>query len=361
VKNSHILFLTYNLGQGGAEKQLFYVLESLNKLGFHSTVVTFQGGGLWVLKMRSIGTEVLVLDSKSKFERLLKLIQIARNNDLHFIHSQQFGLNIYAFVAALFSNSKSIGSLRSDCISEVRDVGILGWFSLILPSIIVANSNLALKNANSIYKRNWNMVYLPNQVDLEIFKPIKNVSDNRSFIIITVGTVWRPKRIDRVIMVADYLRKNYDIDVKFEIIGDGEQLNEMVELAKSRGLYGNMVIFKPRSENILVEYQNSNALLLVSDHEGTPNVVLEALACGLPVIATAVGDVPELVIDGSTGFIHQPEDISGMASSIIKLVKDPLLCQEIGKAGRELVKNKYSAQTLRNGLLKIYNGNSGSD
>jgi len=352
-KQKKILFLAYNLRQGGAERQLYYILRLLLQLGFNPTVVTFKEDGFWEGIIKSTGTEVKLINSQNKLDRLIKLIKFVYGEKYDFIHSQQFGLNLYSVIAAWFNNSISIGSIRNDCISEVHDVGVLGWLSLMLPSKIVANSKLGMKNAINIYKRK-NIGYLPNLVETDVYTPEKPSDLHFPFKVITVGTVWLPKRIDRVISIAEYFSQHYDEEVIFEIIGDGEQLDEMVALAKGKGLLGGLVNFKPRTENILTVYQNANALLLVSDHEGTPNVVLEAMACGLPVVASAVGEVPELVIDGVTGFKHLPDDITGMAQSVKKLAEDPELCKLLGSNGRSMVVENYSLRSLKERLLLLY-------
>src|SRR5206468_4261129 len=78
--------------------------------------------------------------------------------------------------------------------------------------------------------------------------------------------------------------------------------------------------------NMLPVYREADALVLTSDYEGTPNVVLEAMACGLPVIATRVGDVPEIVRHGETGFLVEPSDTEAIAERLVDMLRDRALC-----------------------------------
>ena len=94
--------------------------------------------------------------------------------------------------------------------------------------------------------------------------------------------------------------------------------------------------------------------MLTSDHEGTPNVVLEAMASGLPVIASMVGDIPRLVVDGETGYSIEKDDLERMAGCIEVLSKDKQLCVTMGKRAREYVLNNHSQENLAKRLTELY-------
>jgi glycosyltransferase involved in cell wall biosynthesis len=100
-------------------------------------------------------------------------------------------------------------------------------------------------------------------------------------------------------------------------------------------------------------YQRSDMLVLTSDFEGTPNVVLEAMACGIPVIATNVGDAADLVRDGETGFITGLT-VEEIASRVAELVTNPARARAMGERGRELAESTYSVQRLPDYLTGLY-------
>jgi colanic acid/amylovoran biosynthesis glycosyltransferase len=79
------------------------------------------------------------------------------------------------------------------------------------------------------------------------------------------------------------------------------------------------------------------------DAEGTPNTVLEASAAALPVIATRHAGIPDVVRDGVTGFLVEERDVQGMADAMIRLLKDPQLCREMGRNGRQRVQTCFSS------------------
>jgi len=89
-------------------------------------------------------------------------------------------------------------------------------------------------------------------------------------------------------------------------------------------------------------WNNKNLLVLPSLSEGAANVVMEASASGLPVIATEVGEVPRIVLDGKTGILVKPKDIDGLVNALKKLIDNPLLAKEIEEAGRKRMEEEYS-------------------
>jgi glycosyltransferase involved in cell wall biosynthesis len=116
-------------------------------------------------------------------------------------------------------------------------------------------------------------------------------------------------------------------------IGDGPERDDLLALLKARGLE-HAVEFAgtvPAASRLLPSYQFA---ILPSHREGLPNAVLEAMAAGLPVIATAVGGVPEIVVDGVTGLLVRPHEPSELAAAIERLTGDPLLRARLGAAGR---------------------------
>ena len=97
-----------------------------------------------------------------------------------------------------------------------------------------------------------------------------------------------------------------------------------------------------------------NLLAIPSLFEGMPNVALEAMAAGLPIIATSVGGTPEVVVDGKTGYLVPPRNPDALADAILKLLDNPDLCLRMGRAGRERVKKHFSIERTIKKTEQIY-------
>ncbi|MDP1615291.1 MAG: glycosyltransferase, partial [Methylococcales bacterium] len=126
------------------------------------------------------------------------------------------------------------------------------------------------------------------------------------------------------------------------------------KLAHDCGLDDSTVTFLGKRSDVPALLKKANLLVLTSEHEGFPNVVLEAMAAGLPVISTPAGDVSRVLEDNSTGFIINFDDVNGLADKIILFANSESLCQSMGHKGRQRVEQYYSVSELPERLFKIY-------
>ncbi|MCK4624116.1 MAG: glycosyltransferase, partial [Phycisphaerae bacterium] len=102
--------------------------------------------------------------------------------------------------------------------------------------------------------------------------------------------------------------------------------------------------------------ESADCMVLPSYAEGLPMAILEAMACGLPIISTKVGAIPEVITDGVEGFLIEPGDIEALADCIVRLGKDSQLRQRMGDAARVRVQQRYSLQAMAERILEVYHG-----
>jgi glycosyltransferase involved in cell wall biosynthesis len=161
----------------------------------------------------------------------------------------------------------------------------------------------------------------------------------------------RPDRFLRV--VCRTLQACSETHVKAVIAGDGPLKPRLKELAHTLGLSPDKLEFLGELADINSAYQKADILMLTSDWEGTPNVLLEAMAYGLPVIATRVGGVPEIV-EAGRGLVTEAEDENGLAAAALRLIGDADLRKSFGERGREYVSKSHSIQALGKRLISTY-------
>ena len=183
-------------------------------------------------------------------------------------------------------------------------------------------------------------------VDTEIFKP----SDGKEFlraeldikeddiVILYVGRLDLVKGVDYLLRAAKEIIPHYK-NLKFLIVGDGSSRREYEDFAQS---FSDSVIFTGFCEDVPALMNISDIFVLPSLSEGAANVVMEASASGLPVIATDVGEVPQIVLNGKTGTLVKPKDIANLVKALKKLIDNPSLAKEMGKAGRKRIEVEYS-------------------
>jgi glycosyltransferase involved in cell wall biosynthesis len=133
-----------------------------------------------------------------------------------------------------------------------------------------------------------------------------------------------------------------DLDWQWQIAGDGPEMEDLQALAKKLDLTTRVTFHGWQSREELIQcYRTSDVFLFPSRHEGMPNAVLEAMASGLPVVATRIAGNEELVVDGETGVLVESEDIEAVRSALRRLIKDAALRQKMGAASRRRVEEFY--------------------
>ena len=204
-------------------------------------------------------------------------------------------------------------------------------------SAIVANSN-GLRDLAMKFDSRFEIPVIPNGVDLEVYEPVAyGDTPPRLF---SVGRIVHQKGLDLAMRALSGLQ---DLGWEWRIAGDGPQLDFLKSLAQKLGIADRVYFLGWQSREQLIEqYQWSNLFLFPSRHEGMPNAVLEAMASGLPVIASRIAGSEELVVDGETGILFATEDVEALRVALHKLLTDAPLRQKMGKASRRRVEEHYS-------------------
>ncbi len=145
-------------------------------------------------------------------------------------------------------------------------------------------------------------------------------------------------------------------------VGDGALKNELQMRLSAAGLIGNPSLNGPGTamyllgerKNVFDYLRCADVFLLTSSHEGMPNVMMEAMLSGLPVVSTRAGGVTDLIEDGVHGFLHDVGDIEGMAKSLTRLLTDSTLRQRMGDAGRRRILSGFSINKLTERITGAY-------
>ncbi len=150
-------------------------------------------------------------------------------------------------------------------------------------------------------------------------------------------------------------------DTIYEIIGDGPLKNRLETLAEELGIREKVIFPGPKKQNELMEIIKKSDIFLVpsmtavnGDEEGTPVVLMEAMASGLPVVSTNHGGIPELVKDGTTGFLVGEKDSGALADKLEILIKNPALGEKFGENGRKQIEENFDSNKLNDNLVEIY-------
>jgi glycosyltransferase involved in cell wall biosynthesis len=346
------------LGSGGAEQQLYYIAKALMESGTRTRLL-YMTAGNWEERFRTLGIPVVHIgDQGPRAARLGRILGHLRTCRPHIIQSQHFYTNLYAAMAARALGVREVGALRNDAISEVRQCGRpLGWLSLRLPRVIAANSRGAIQNAVAMGVAPRRLCFLPNVVDTDRFSPVRS-SPNGAVRIVVPARLSPQKRIDRFLRALARVKAQSRVKVQGVIVGHDpdNQWPAIKEQGLALGIAPGELEFLGPLPDITRVYREADLLALTSDWEGTPNVVLEGMAAALPVVATRVGGVPDLVRHGRTGFLVTPGDDDALVDSLRQLIESPQLRDRMGRQGRDHVLATHSLQRLPSSLAHLYAG-----
>ena len=176
---------------------------------------------------------------------------------------------------------------------------------------------------------------IPNGIDIAEFKPDVARETDGIFRILCVSRITPRKDIRSLIEGFDILRKKLDAKMELWIIGEGDELASLRELVQSRGLHRLVKFFgRVAHEKLTSFYGLADVFVLPSLNEGMSNTMLEALASGLPIVATVTGGTEELVTDGENGLYIEKESPTDIALKLEIILTDEGLRKKMGEASR---------------------------
>jgi glycosyltransferase involved in cell wall biosynthesis len=196
---------------------------------------------------------------------------------------------------------------------------------------------------------------IPNGIDLGEYNGVTINSDRKPGIknILFVGRLHPVKGVQYLITAMKIVQDKIP-GARLILVGDGEDRERLESLSMQLGIkeYVQFAGEVPH-ENVQVFMQQADIFVLPSLYEGLPNVILEAMACGLPIVATRTGGIPDIIMDNTNGFLVEIKDTETIAIKIILLLQDTALWKRISDNNKLLVK-KYTWNNVIIKLEKIY-------
>jgi glycosyltransferase involved in cell wall biosynthesis len=219
-------------------------------------------------------------------------------------------------------------------------------FGRLLMSELIRNSALITTVSTGVayelrrfYKvGNKRIIVIGNGVDDDLFSPAR--SKNNGNYILYVGRLSYRKGLFDLLECAKMLRSS---DIVFILVGKGELEKILREKINAAGLHDKIILAGYLNKEKLIKlYQNAKIFIFPSYYEGLPTVILEAMSCGLPVIATNVGGIRDVITNYYNGILISPRRPSQMAENILMLMENEKLRRRLGENARETIVKNYS-------------------
>lgn len=340
VMMKKILLITENLGSGGAERQICGLAAMLTKAGYSCRLITYVENQFYEPYLRQHGVDYqFVPDLWSKNTRIFKAAKYVRRYKPDVVISFLPSVNKTMCLAKLFFKAKLVVSERNNntCITRGDKI----QFNLYrMADAIVPNSNSQGKFISNNFPFLSNKVHpIINFVDVNRFTPSETPIRNNALRIVSVARYTQQKNV-LTYLKAVRMVKDMELNVHFDWYGDKKHnaayFAEIEKEYQQLDIADYLTLHDP-NQKIEEEYRKSDIFCLPSLFEGYPNVVAEAMSCGLPILCSNVYENPYIVEEGVNGFLFNPKDPAEMADAIKKMVGLSYGNRlEMGKRNRQL-------------------------
>ncbi len=284
----------------------------------------------------------------------LSFARWCRRINARIVHTCELYANIFGLpAAALAGVDVRIGN-RRELVTPDKTRALLTSQRLAYKGAhaVVANSAAAAEQLRREGVPPGKIRLIPNGVDCVAFAPARTDADRPLRRVVTVANLRPEKGHDTLIAAAaDVVAARPDAE--FLIVGDGPLRGELQRQVDARGL-GARVRFLGERSDVPALLASSDVFALPSRTEACPNGVLEAMAAGLPIVASRVGGVPELVESGVHGLLVEPDRPEQLAASLLDLMNRPQFAFAAGRAARERAVGRFSFDRMVSGFEHLY-------
>ena len=293
---------------------------------------------------------------------VFKLVRLLRQREIDVLQTFLFGADLWGRLAGRLANVKVL--LTSNRSGGVHYHKMEYWFDLLLWPLadgIVSNTNIGRELLHKNIKIPLaETYYVPNGYDLNIFQnmPGKEIVrselgfSNGQFVVAITGNL-KPVKNHRMLIEAARLICEKNNKTVFMVIGTGVLEQKLLNLTKKYGIEDNIIYLGIR-QDIPRLLQAADVGVLTSKWEGMSNSILEYMASGLPVVATDVGGVRDLIIPDNTGYLVPSDDAPALAKRLMEINNEPAKGRTMGMSGKKLVYNNCEFKDLARNTEYIY-------
>jgi len=341
---------------GGTERQMIELSRRLDRRVFAVHLVCFHRCGAWQARAEEHAVSVTEFPITGfrrahTFHQMRAFARWCRATDIALVHT----LDIYANIFGLPAAATACVPVRIGNRREINPDKSLAMIALQRAAYafahrIVANSDAAATRLRHERVAHAAIDVIPNGIDVAAFaapprgRPLRRV--------ITVANL-RPEKAHEILIDAAASLVATHPGLEFHVVGDGPRLAELTALAAARGM-GDRVRFFGHRDDVPALLRESDIFVLPSRSEAFPNGLIEAMAAGLPVVATAVGGIVELVRHGENGLLVRPGDSRDLANAIQQLVDDPRRAAALASQARRTIEARYSFERMVTAFERVY-------
>ncbi|GEM_PF-161570 len=349
-----IIFIIDNLRVAGAQKHLFKLVSGLNGKDYSAEIISL--GAKDENLIRGLNVPVITFKMDCIWQPrfwldFVRLIQFLSKNKPYIVHTYLNTSNVFGVLAAKLAGVSIAISSRRD-LGQFRSgiIGLLERFTARLSDRVVCVSQAVQRKVSDLDGVSMDkLVVIPNGVDVNTLnvnrypmdvKKSLGISDG-DLVVGIIATMDRKEKGHKEFIEAAAIVAEEIPNVKFLLIGDG-YLRKSYELRAMSSGYKDKIMFLGKRSDISELLSIMDVSVNASYSEGMSNTILESMAAGIPVVATAVDGNLETVANGETGILVPAKDPKAMAQAIINILKDKGFAKKLGESARHQTSDKFS-------------------
>jgi glycosyltransferase involved in cell wall biosynthesis len=358
----NVLQLIPTLDRSGAEKQMVLLAKGLPRERFRVEVAALTRLGPFEAELKAAGIPVTAIGKHFRFDpiALVRLAQFLKARAFDVVQTWLFAANTYGRVAAHLAQvpvvvvAEMAVDLWKGRVDRSVDYRLARWCDR-----VVGNSHAVVDFYRQLGVPEDRLAMIYSGINDERLPVVDQGElrtalgfDEKAPLVLFAGRLAEQKRVHDLLRALD-LVQHVQPDVRAVIAGDGPLRSQLEASAYAYHLNGRVRFLGHRGD-LPQLIAGADLVVLPSAYEGLPNVVLEAMQFGKPVVATAAPGTTELVVDGETGVLVPIGDAPLMARAIRDLVRNPALAQQMGSAGRARVNEGFRAEAMIARFAELY-------
>jgi len=356
-----VLHIISSSGMYGAERVILNLSRRLNGSGHTAMLGIFQHANqsenplFGAAVAEGLESHLIPCRGQIDLSSVRVLRSLVRSTGADVLHAHGYKADIYSRFAIRHHEIPIVSTCHNWLDTDIA-TRLYGWIDRFLlrqfPQVVAVSVGVQERLIRSGISQK-RVSIIRNGVEVDAFRCRESLSSGVMPLIVGfAGRLSVEKGADLFLRAAAAVHERFP-GVRFVIAGDGPEREELETLMDQLSLRA-FVSMPGRCDDIASFYASLDVLASTSRTEGMPMGLLEAMASCLPIVATDVGDVSNLVRDGETGFLVPPGDLGQIENGIIKLLQDSSLRDKFGAAGRTLVAREFSAEAMAKQYLDVY-------
>jgi glycosyltransferase involved in cell wall biosynthesis len=363
MSTATVLHLIETSGPGGAEKLLLSLVAHLDASRYWSVACLLKRG--WLSdQLAAQGVETIIVPQNGRLDTrwLRRVIEVIRRYGVNVLHAHEFAMNTYGSLVATITGVPIVTTIHGKNYYADKWRRRLAYRLVSRLSYMVAvSADIKRHLAEKVGVREDRVITIPNGIDLSAYDSQRSHReevrrtlgvDNGTLLLGAIGNLY-PVKGHTYLLRAVALLHGGGLPVKLVIAGRGALLDDLRAETTRLGIARD-VAFLGFREDVPALLPALDVFVLPSLSEGLPLSALEAMATGMPVVATRVGGAPEVVAHGESGLLVPPADPTALAEAVRVVLCDREVARRFAETGRRIVETRFSLARMLGQYEALY-------